>query len=366
MTVNTLVSLAEPFALATFASTDGNDVIDGDGEANTFIGSRGADVYDGFGGVDTIDYSGLGVGVTLRQGGVVGKGGGFGRDTFSDVEHIIGAEGQLNEIDFLQVPGGQTSIIADLDTGVLTIRGGAGVAPAFLSVTNFKDVRGTVNSDQLFGDEQGNRLRGEAGDDGLYGRSGNDTMGGSFGNDTVDGGTGNDRVFGNEGNDLVVGGDGNDFTCGGVGNDTVGAGNGNDTLRGLDGNDRMFGNAGSDIVQGGNGDDFTCGGLGNDTITPGFGRNTARSFGGDDIFQLSFDSLVDTILDIAVGDRVVLFEGFGALNNTSIDAVDFGRNGQVTRNGAVVSWSTDDPDNNTDVFFNGVQFAILNGADLLA
>jgi Ca2+-binding RTX toxin-like protein len=132
---------------------------------NTFFGSAGNDNYDGAGGVDTIDYSSLGQRVTLKSQGIIEKDGGFGSDTIAGVERIIGTLGQSNVIDGTVAGTQTTSFDINLATNNLTVNGIPGIGSASFIIENFRDVRGTSNTDTVVGDSFSSVFFGSAGND---------------------------------------------------------------------------------------------------------------------------------------------------------------------------------------------------------
>ncbi|MCA9196081.1 MAG: hypothetical protein KDA87_01035 [Planctomycetales bacterium] len=146
-------------------------------------------------------------------------------------------------------------------------------------ITNFRNVTGTNNADNL----DGSTNSGPVNVDGL---GGNDTLTGSSGDDTLKGGAGND---------LVNGGDGKDIIDGGSGDDTLNGQDGNDTITGADGNDKL---------NGGNGDDSLDGGVGNDTLNGGAGADNLNGGDGNDLFQGNSDGAKDVINGGAGEDQV--------------------------------------------------------------
>lgn len=138
--------------------SDGDDVINGGGEADSFNGRGGNDIIDGKGGDDIII-------------------GGAGADL------IIGGDGF------------DTASYATATTGV---------------VVNMLSSRGNT------GDAVGDRFQGiEA----LTGSDLDDVMTGSRSDDTLRGGAGDDSLLGARGNDTIIGGSGNDILAGGLDGD---------------------------------------------------------------------------------------------------------------------------------------------------
>ena len=157
-----------------------DDVIVGDGNANTLNGGNGNDTMAGGAGADTINGSN---GNDLLDG-----------DAGNDV--IYGKAGSD------------------------TMNGGAD------NDTLYGGTEGGANDDIMNGNDGDDTLYGQAGNDTLSGGAGNDTLLGDVGNDTLDGGIGADVLTGDAGNDILYAGGG----CGGDGAlDTVKGGNGADT-----------------------------------------------------------------------------------------------------------------------------------------
>lgn len=120
----------------------GNDTLTGDAGDNRLAGGAGNDVLNGGGGIDLADYSTATGNLTITMGATVTVAG-FGTDTWTSIEGVIGGSGN------------------DLITG-------------------------------------------GAGDDVLFGGAGNDTIRGGNGNDTVDAGAGGNIVNLGAGADTLV------------------------------------------------------------------------------------------------------------------------------------------------------------------
>ncbi|MBF2075716.1 MAG: VCBS repeat-containing protein [Synechococcales cyanobacterium C42_A2020_086] len=85
------------------------------------------------------------------------------------------------------------SVRVDLRRNTLTLRG---ATPLNLRLTDaVVDVVGTVQNDQIRGDQRRNLLNGSAGNDTLLGFNGNDRLVGGAGNDRLEGGRGRDRFI---------------------------------------------------------------------------------------------------------------------------------------------------------------------------
>jgi len=168
--------------------TDGDDTLEGTGNADLIFGGSGNDDLKGRGGPDCI---------MAGSGNDMVDGGG-GDDT------IYGQDG----IDNLSGWKGND-----------TIYGGAG-------------------NDLINGGEHDDTITGGAGDDFLFGDRGNDTINGQDGNDLALAEGGNDTINGDAGNDYIVGGAGDDTITGGLNDDII---------LGFSGIDSIDGNSGFDI-----------------------------------------------------------------------------------------------------------------------
>lgn len=211
-------------------------------------------------------------------------------------------------------------------------------------------LKGTDESENLYGGSGNDTLRGGGGNDGLWGGKGDDTLEGGTGNDRLYGEAGTDTLQGGDGLDILVGGDGSDKLDGGAGNDVLigdgqgdlqsviadtvnaetfrdfldlkspgelesymaqfeTANDGKDTLDGGAGDDLLFGMGGDDILRGGDGNDLLFGGSGNDFLDGGEGRDTIYAGDGNDIIVYdSNDYLVSggSGIDFMVSDNSTL------------------------------------------------------------
>lgn len=147
--------------------TAGNDVLQGQIQAETIFGRSGNDTLLGDGGDDTL----------LGGGGADRLDGGDGDDTASYAD-------------------ASTALLADLVDGGFNT--GFAVGDTFVSIEN---LLGSAQDDDLRGDQAANGLSGGDGKDRLVGRGGDDTL---------DAGTGNDILIGNSGQDHLSGGAGSD------------------------------------------------------------------------------------------------------------------------------------------------------------
>ena len=246
----------------------------------------------GLGGDDTIDCSGLPIGIRCEVDG------GDGVDA---------------------ITGGPDADTLSGGNGIDTIIGGAGNDVIY----------GGADNDNLDGGSDNDIISGEDGNDTLIGNTGNDTLNGGAGDDSITGGGGTDTVtyadatsavtvdLSNAGAQNTVGagtdtlatienltgsayndtltGDGNANTIiGGAGNDTISGGAGADTLNGEAGDDTINGGAGDDTINGGDGVDTLNGDADNDTIYGGAGNDTINGGAGNDILYGEADN--DTLI----------------------------------------------------------------------
>ncbi len=322
--------------------TQQSDNITGDEQDNTFFGSRGDDRFNGGEGFDTVDYSDLGEGVSLKSQGVISKGT-AGTDQIQNVESIIGAVGETNIIDGRAPGDGPVSFDIDLSENRLTTKGIPFVGDVDFTVENFSQVYGTGNDDTIAGDQQDNAFFGSTGDDTFYGSRGDDTFNGDEDSDTVDysklgqgvtlksqgviskGNAGTDQIqnvetiIGAVGETNIIDGRApgagpvsfdidlseNRLTTKGIpvagdveftvqnfsevygtGNDDAITGdNQRNRLFGSSGNDSLSGLAGNDLMRGGSGRDVLDGGAGRDNLGGGTGNDTLKGGRQNDVLN---------------------------------------------------------------------------------
>lgn len=181
--------------------TFGNDEIVGLGGNDTIIGTAGTDTLNGGSGIDTVDYSSFLDKITLLPQGVFRNGSGR-NGQLVEIERIVAPFGFKNEIDAFTGRGG-ISLNVNLDAVSLVVNDVPGIGVQTFTVKNFINVKGTIESDILIGDESDNLLIGVAGDDLIEGSGGNDTLRGGKGDDTL---AGTDRIFRGAGEkDILLG-----------------------------------------------------------------------------------------------------------------------------------------------------------------
>jgi Ca2+-binding RTX toxin-like protein len=246
------------------------------------------------------------------------------------------------------------------------------------TIGNDLDLRGTSESDLIYGLTGFDRLFGLAGDDELHGDQQDDTLDGGPGNDTLYGGSDNDRyvftgsfgrdyivdssgnnviflvnlseddvtvreefgdlfIFVNGTNDTVrsaftsnirieYGGDGspinrptpgNDVLTGTAGDDIINALAGNDVVRGGAGNDGLGGQDGNDQLFGELGNDRLFGGPGNDTVDGGDGNDLVDGGPGRDARRGG------------AGSDTFAFNGADSTPNSRDTILDFARGDKI-------------------------------------
>jgi Ca2+-binding RTX toxin-like protein len=195
----------------TIAGGPGNDTLVG-GSGNDWFyegtGTTGSDVFIGSDGIDTIDYSGRTAGVTITLDGTAddGQGGTEADNVGTDIENIIGGQGN----DFIVGSSKNNNIIGG--PGADTMQGGGGLdtvsyapygvavvasLPVTIDPTDFSIGNGTgagAEGDWIFGDIE--NLTGGQGADLLTGNSGPNELSGGLGDDTLVGGAGIDVLEG--------------------------------------------------------------------------------------------------------------------------------------------------------------------------
>ena len=181
-----------------------------------------------------------------------------GKDWVSYEESDVGVR-----LDLLLATGTAQADFATNNFGFGVDQGGDAVGD---TLTDIKNLVGSIHNDWLTGDGEDNNLQGGGG---------NDRLDGGGGDDTLDGGDGDDILNGGDGDDILNGGDGNDGISGGAGADTLQGGAGDDpNLDGGADNDIIEGGAGVDTLSGFTGDDSLDGGAGNDYLFGGDGEDS--------------------------------------------------------------------------------------------
>jgi Ca2+-binding RTX toxin-like protein len=110
--------------------------------------------------------------------------------------------------------GSDTLDYSGLNVGV-SVNLATGVASRTQGVSNVENVLGSSAGDNLVGNSADNILIGNGGNDVISGAAGNDVLVGGDGSDLLDGGPGRDVLIGGAANDNLSGGDGEDILIGG-------------------------------------------------------------------------------------------------------------------------------------------------------
>jgi Ca2+-binding RTX toxin-like protein len=284
-----------------------NDILTGDGAANSFVGGLGADAFDGAGGVDTANYAGSSEGIEVDLDGT-GAGGAAAGDTYANMENIIGSafadtlagnssanvltggEGDdyfFSDLGADALNGGNGYDIVDYQASASRVRvnlttGGVDADAQGDTYVSIEMVGGTNFNDILTGDDLVNALIGQGGNDRLTGLGGNDTLSGGAGADILEGGDGDDQLQSGAGADTLNGGSGLDTAwyensasrvrvnlATGTGLDADAQGDTYTLIENVTGsafNDILTGNASANVLYGGDGLDTVDAGAGIDTI----------------------------------------------------------------------------------------------------
>ncbi len=374
------INLNEPLVLSSIENVTGTaqgDFLNGDANANALDGGAGGDVLNGGAGDDTLDGGAVdeyNPGITDTLNGEAGNDTFLSRGFFG-AGHYDGGDG-IDGIDFSQADA-YTAERRNTDSAGVKVNLAAGTASTYylqasdftwpdpngqISLTAIENVRGTVQSDIIGGDDKANELDGGAGSDVLNGGAGDDTLdGGALDNDspgvidTLSGDAGNDlflsRGFYGQGN--YSGGEGADridfsrpdaYTAGRRSADGVGvkvdlstgtaftyylqasgftsldlnqqiALNSIENVQGSDQSDMLSGDNNANALDGGAGSDLLNGGSGDDTLDGG---------AVDDYNP----GITDTLNGDAGNDTFLSRGFFGAGNyagGDGIDLLDFSR-----------------------------------------
>jgi Ca2+-binding RTX toxin-like protein len=213
---------ANPYADWT-EDAGGNDVMDGGDGDDLMYGGTGDDTMEGGEGTDT-----------LYGDGFFGDGIVPGNDTFILSAGADTANG-LDGIDTLDLSTAGTGVSLTMNAygnNLGIYDAGAGWSGGFYYIERFL---GSDFNDTLNGDAEGNDFAGDDGDDSLTGNEGDDTLAGDKGNDILLGGADNDVLDGGKDDDVLSGGLQHDTLDGGKGNDSRAGGKGKDEFVFLDG-----------------------------------------------------------------------------------------------------------------------------------
>lgn len=329
--------------------THGNDIINGDGNANRLEGLDGADMINGHGGNDTIlpnrpvmiDAMGDRVSnvttitaitdiTDIAEAGVDGidkVDGGEGKDTISYEGESAGVTVDLSATD---APG-FIAAVEDDPTVVPHFTATVGTVVDQIAVVNMPteddpDEENLVSTiENVTGGFGGDTLTGDSRDNELIGGAGVDTLSGAGGNDTLIGGAGADNLNGNAGDDtyLYVNGDtvseeanegmdtvryappADDPTTNGIDESmngvTATTPSNVETVFGTQNADTLTAAAGATIL-GLGGDDTLTADAGGSTLVGCAGENTLVGAAGNDVFGVYNDGAnADTIQNFTTG-----------------------------------------------------------------
>ncbi|WP_181703951.1 S8 family serine peptidase [Chthonobacter albigriseus] len=318
------IDIAAGTLIENIVSSDGNDILKGNGAANKLVGMRGddtlaglggADVLDGGVGTDTADYSASAAAVQVDLAALFQIGGDAQGDSLVSIENVIGsALGDTLSGDagnnVLAGGGGNDSIDGrvGIDTVVfanvlsnyaiaksivngvtfytLTDKTGATGVDTVSNVEIFRFASGDLTVAQvdalavngvvvnsISGTTAADTLNGTVGADQMKGLAGNDLIRGSAGADSIDGGDGIDTVDYSLStaavqvhmtNPVQTGG----FAAGDVLTNV-------ENLTGSAYGDELRGNADANTILGGNGNDVLEGRAGADRLDGGAGIDIA-------------------------------------------------------------------------------------------
>lgn len=359
-----------------------NDIDAGVGDDLVLINTQNISAeIDGFLGIDTLDFSGIGVALSwLVQysaadlANVATRSG--QRIEFWEFERLIMHSGNdtinavsngFGWIPYIDARGGNDILRFDATAPIASGRvadwfGGTGTDTLDLSASTaarvFNMTTGQINidtaqasrarefenvttgsgNDSITGSTLGNIIRTGTGNDTVFGGGGDDSLDGGSGDNALSGGDGNDTLTAGDGRDTLSGGDGNDSVQGGGGRDRINGENGDDTLSGGAGRDVLVGGLGNDVLIGGNGNDVLrgranadtlYGGAGDDTLDPGLGKDRIVTGAGADVIvyytaaEAGLGANADTIADFTPGQDRLDLSGITA-GQTFIGAAAFG------------------------------------------
>lgn len=299
-----------------------NNVIDGGAGNDIIAGGGGTDVLDGGAGIDTNSFQGIGV-----------------------------------------------DVIADLASGSAAYAPNANVT-VFENFSNFENLSGSANHDQLFGDGGANELSGADGNDLLAGRGGSDTLIGGAGNDVLRGGGGSDINDGGAGIDTADFSDINvnaaDPTAAGVtanlelGTASYLAPSGSEVQDQLISIENLTGSANDDVLIGDAGENLLAGGAGSDILEGGAGNDVLR---GDAVGD--GEAIVVTITNaLPAGGTFLTPAWFGFHDGASFDLFNAGAAAstgleRLAEDGSVEGLAAEF---NAQAGANGVDATIFGGA----
>ncbi|MYI73187.1 MAG: calcium-binding protein [Candidatus Dadabacteria bacterium] len=294
----------------------GEDIINGDDNANVLKGLDQADTINGHGGDDTIIPN------RPAEGGAANVADGTAPEV-DGIDTVDGGEGS----DTISYEGESAAVTVNLATIVAAV-GTDTPDDATDDVIAHVAVSGPAATDRIVlvdrGTEDEPKL--ESTIENVTGGFGGDTLTGDVRANILTGGAGGDTLNG-EADPTTAEMGGDDTLNGGPGNDTLNGGPGNDTLDGGAGDDTLNGNAGNDTLDGGAGDDTLSGGAGNDQyiISKGDAGDTISAFAaGDTICLKGF--MGDEKLNVTAGGVLQVVDPDDSANTTDIVTMTAGGN----------------------------------------
>ncbi|MEM9061416.1 MAG: tandem-95 repeat protein [Pseudomonadota bacterium] len=288
-----------------FAGT-GNDSVSGGADVDAITGEQGSDTLSGGPGNDLIVG---GPGEDLIYGGpdddVIAPG--------PEPDQVFGGPG-VDTVAYLD----STSPLT-VDLGDSSQNTGDAAGDDLNEIENVVGAAGAINT--LIGNADDNTLTGGALADSLDGGAGNDSLIGGPGADSMAGGPGDDTFAIDDAGDVLVElpGGGYDralvFTSVTLADNIEAA-----TLRGTDDLDVtagstgtwITGNSGDNELTGGASSDRLDGRAGNDTLDGAGANDILEGGSGADVFVLSVDTGIDTILDFELGVDLIDISALGA------------------------------------------------------
>ncbi len=273
------------------------NILMGDAGDDMISGGSGGDTLDGGANTaagDTLNYEGSSSGVSINLTANTTSGGDAEGDVISNFENVTGSSfgDQLDgtaSVNTLRGSGGDDNISGG--AGGDTLDGGANAASG--DTVNYASSSAGVSinlatSSALGGDAQGDvisnfeNVTGSSQGDQLVGDGGANVLRGLAGNDLFVGGLGADQMIGGADIDVV---DYSGFATGVSINLTAGTGVGGDTLSDIE---NITGSAFGDVLQGDNGANTLRGGGGNDYMIAGNGADLM--VGGADNDVVSYET----------------------------------------------------------------------------
>ena len=282
-----------------------DDSLVGNENNNRLLGGAGNDLLTGQGGYNLLN-------------------GGAGNDVF------VGSEDGINVVTYHTDPGGVFVYLQATIDPVFFPDGGSYAKDGWGNRDTFVNINHIVGSfyaDTIYGNSSDNNLRGGHGNDFIYGLDGDDTLVGGYGSDWLDGGRGYDFVSYLEDIDGVIVNLLEERATDGWGYiDWI---FGIESVHGSEYNDTIIGDDEGNILTGAAGDDIINGGAGNDNIEGGDGSNTLS--GGEGFDSVSYEFL-ETAVTASLADGKAThgdsneddLDGFEAIVGSAFDDILIG------------------------------------------